>query len=122
MHIDHHLITQINESLFWVKKSSYVIWQVIKNLVAIQHQLCGTSAKCKAKSAFIDRQIYGKFHICKTREGDLWIFWTDMNYQSKMILEKAILTVNKIRFILSFVIASNEIKFMYNYQKRKKNI
>ena len=37
-----------------------------------------------------------------------------------MILEKAILTVNKIQFILSFVIVSNEIKFMYNYQKRKK--
>ena len=37
-----------------------------------------------------------------------------------MILEKAILTVNKIQFILSFVIVSNEIKYMYNYQKRTK--
>ena len=43
-----------------------------------------------------------------------------MNHESKMILEKAILTVNKIQFILSVVIVSNEIKFMYNYQKREK--
>ena len=44
MHIDHHLITQVNESLFWVKKSLYVVWHVIKNLDAIKQWHCGKSA------------------------------------------------------------------------------